>query len=181
MCFHFHSVINICRGEHLCACFLCRQSDFCAANGLSGPNHPAVGVELWDEQSESQTLLSGTCGECRHCCHRPNGIEGKTEKRHRWKKSNQTQVFICFVCIAAFQFSSGSWDKMLKIWSTGMFTERLSQHFWAKSKTLQSSNTFHLLSALTDEAEEFEEPGDRPRKKQKTQQLGLTRVSAEPN
>lgn len=37
-----------------------RRSDLSASDGLPGPNHPAVGVELRKEHRESQTLLPGT-------------------------------------------------------------------------------------------------------------------------
>lgn len=56
--------------------FLCRRSDLSAADGLAGPIHPAVGVELWEEQGEGQALLSGTHGERRHHCNRPHRLKG---------------------------------------------------------------------------------------------------------
>lgn len=33
--------------------YLCRWADLSASDGFSGPNHPAVGVELREEQGES--------------------------------------------------------------------------------------------------------------------------------
>lgn len=56
--------------------FLCRRSDLSAADGLAGPIHPAVGVELREEQGESQALLSGTHRERRHHCNRPHRLKG---------------------------------------------------------------------------------------------------------
>lgn len=43
--------------------FLCRWADCSASHGFSGSYCPAVGVELGEEQGESQTLLSGPHGE----------------------------------------------------------------------------------------------------------------------
>lgn len=79
---------------------------------------------------------------------------------------------------ASFQFCSGSWDKMLKIWSAGMNWYDPMSITELKADLCQAP-TLCLLPVLTDEADEIEEPADRPRKKQKTLQLGLTRVSAE--
>lgn len=39
--------------------FVRRRSDLPAADGVPGPNRPAVGVELGEEQGEGQALLSG--------------------------------------------------------------------------------------------------------------------------
>jgi len=57
--------------------FPARRSDLSAADGFSGPDRPTVGVELQEEQGESQTLLPGTHGERRHCCNKPHWLKGK--------------------------------------------------------------------------------------------------------
>lgn len=77
------------------------------------------------------------------------------------------------------QFCSGSWDKMLKIWSAGRLPQQLNP-CWALLNDKRSPTNIPPSSPSavpTDEADEVGEPADRPRKKQKTQQLGLTRVS----
>ncbi|KAJ0009337.1 hypothetical protein NQD34_001039 [Periophthalmus magnuspinnatus] len=110
-------------------------------------------VILWEWNSEKNKV------NARHCC-----------------RGHTASVDTVATDPTGTKFCSGSWDKMLKIWSAGLTTLLLIKILTVC--VIHKKPHYFLIIKLvpTDEADEVEEPADRPRKKQKTQQLGLTRT-----
>lgn len=94
-------------------------------------------VLLWEWNSERNKV------KARHCCRGhagsvdtisvdPTGTKVRLERARQKLKRQQRvlRLMTLDVCGKHFQFCSGSWDKMLKIWSAGMIPE------WFKASLL---------------------------------------------